>query len=134
MLKPAAIYPVIPNCDPGAVTFEKMIQLSLNVCVQQNIDMKKMLIRTMSFRYMNGILSLSALVSLCKAGLRYWFLSNEEKPNMMAFPKMSNEPTIVIEDQFFELSGDITVKLNSDTNIVIAASTVLMIYGIYTTA
>ena len=76
-----------------------------------------MLIRTMLFGYMNGINTLSTLVSLCRTDLRYLFLSNEEKPSIMAFSRMCRDLTVSIDDLFFKVSGIIAEKMNCDTNV-----------------
>ena len=55
-----------------------------------------MLIKTMLFGYMNGINTLSTLASLCRTDLRYLFLSNEEKPSVMAFSRMCQALTVPI--------------------------------------
>ena len=76
-----------------------------------------MLIKTMLFGYMNGINTLSTLASLCRTDLRYLFLSNEEKPSVMAFSRMCQDLTVPIDELFFKVSGIIAEKMNCDTNI-----------------
>ena len=76
-----------------------------------------MLVKVMLFGYMNGIISLSTLASLCRTDLRYLYLSNEEKPSTMAFSRMSKSLKISIDKLFFTVSGNIADKMNCDTSI-----------------
>ena len=70
-----------------------------------------MLIKTMLFGYMNGINTLSTLTSLCRTDLRYLYLSNEEKPSVMAFtPNRTNSTETPARASWGRPSADSTPR------------------------
>lgn len=79
---------------------------------------RSMLLKTFLFAFMEGHHSLSEIAHLCKVDTRYLYLSNQEKPSIMAFQRMTQDLTESIDDIFFDITHHISQDLMlCDTDI-----------------
>ncbi|MDO4466128.1 MAG: transposase [Bacillota bacterium] len=69
------------------------------------------LLKVLLFGYMDNERSLSRIASLCKTDIRYLYLSDEEKPSVMAFSRLTSLLTDTIENIFYDITKHIAVDL-----------------------